>query len=104
MNGLSHLRDRFRVPLSQALRDSSISGPVAPAGHGVSLGSPARKAAITCRPIGRRSGGGTAFDPDVIADHCWRLHTPPRHRWQREILHSGHNATDGVLDAARTER
>ncbi|MER6343511.1 SDR family NAD(P)-dependent oxidoreductase [Streptomyces sp. NPDC001595] len=47
---------------------------------------------------------GTAFDPDVIADHYWRLHTQPRHRWQREILHSGHNATDGVPDAACTER
>ncbi|MFF0308851.1 SDR family NAD(P)-dependent oxidoreductase [Streptosporangium sp. NPDC004379] len=31
---------------------------------------------------------GTAFDPDDIAEHYWRLHTQPRHRWQREVLHS----------------
>ncbi|MEU3186810.1 SDR family NAD(P)-dependent oxidoreductase [Streptomyces sp. NPDC006923] len=31
----------------------------------------------------------TAFDPDDIAEHYWRLHTQPRHRWQREVLHSG---------------
>lgn len=32
---------------------------------------------------------GTAFDPDDIAEHYWRLHTQPRDRWQREVLHSG---------------
>ncbi|MGW6202625.1 SDR family NAD(P)-dependent oxidoreductase [Streptomyces sp. NPDC055089] len=32
---------------------------------------------------------GTAFDPDDIAEHYWRLHTQPRHQWQREVLHSG---------------
>lgn len=32
---------------------------------------------------------GTDFDPDDIAEHYWRLHTQPRHRWDREIVHSG---------------
>lgn len=32
---------------------------------------------------------GTAFDPDDIAEHYWRLHTQPRHRWDREVLHQG---------------
>ncbi|MGK5554727.1 SDR family NAD(P)-dependent oxidoreductase [Actinomadura kijaniata] len=32
---------------------------------------------------------GTAFDPDLIAEHYWRLHTQPRHRWEREVLHDG---------------
>lgn len=26
---------------------------------------------------------GTAYDPDEIAGHHWRLHTQPRGRWQR---------------------
>jgi len=29
---------------------------------------------------------GTAFDPDDIADHYWRLHTQPRPEWQRELI------------------
>ncbi|GAA2729098.1 SDR family NAD(P)-dependent oxidoreductase [Actinocorallia aurantiaca] len=37
---------------------------------------------------------GTGFDPDDIAEHYWRLHTQPRHRWDREILHTG-QATPG---------
>jgi NAD(P)-dependent dehydrogenase (short-subunit alcohol dehydrogenase family) len=32
---------------------------------------------------------GTAFDPDVIAEHYWRLHAQPRHEWQQEIVHTG---------------
>lgn len=31
---------------------------------------------------------GTAFDPDAIADHYWRLHAQPRGHWQHEIVHS----------------
>ncbi|NDU72307.1 SDR family NAD(P)-dependent oxidoreductase [Actinomadura sp. DSM 109109] len=31
---------------------------------------------------------GTAFDPDDIAEHYWRLHSQPRDRWQREVLHT----------------
>lgn len=31
---------------------------------------------------------GTAFDPDVIAEHYWTLHTQPPGRWQREIMHT----------------
>ncbi|MCP2329529.1 NAD(P)-dependent dehydrogenase (short-subunit alcohol dehydrogenase family) [Hamadaea flava] len=30
---------------------------------------------------------GTAFDPDDIAEHYWRLHTQPRQRWEREVVH-----------------
>jgi NAD(P)-dependent dehydrogenase (short-subunit alcohol dehydrogenase family) len=30
---------------------------------------------------------GTAYDPDLIAEHYWRLHTQPRDRWEREITH-----------------
>ncbi|MCO1653738.1 SDR family NAD(P)-dependent oxidoreductase [Pseudonocardia humida] len=30
---------------------------------------------------------GTAFDPDDIAEHYWRLHTQPRERWVREVVH-----------------
>lgn len=32
---------------------------------------------------------GTDFDPDVIAEHYWRLHTQQRHQWEREALHTG---------------
>ncbi|MFD3531692.1 SDR family NAD(P)-dependent oxidoreductase [Streptomyces sp. NPDC058664] len=31
---------------------------------------------------------GTDFDPDDIAEHYWRLHTQPRHLWDREALHA----------------
>lgn len=31
---------------------------------------------------------GTAFDPDDIAEHYWRLHIQPRGRWEREIVHT----------------
>jgi NAD(P)-dependent dehydrogenase (short-subunit alcohol dehydrogenase family) len=30
---------------------------------------------------------GTAFDPDDIAEHYWRLHRQPRAGWQREVVH-----------------
>jgi NAD(P)-dependent dehydrogenase (short-subunit alcohol dehydrogenase family) len=32
---------------------------------------------------------GTAFDPDDIAEHYWRLHQQPRDQWQREVIHAG---------------
>jgi NAD(P)-dependent dehydrogenase (short-subunit alcohol dehydrogenase family) len=32
---------------------------------------------------------GTAFDADDIAEHYWRLHTQPRQRWEREVVHDG---------------
>ncbi|SNR28577.1 SDR family NAD(P)-dependent oxidoreductase [Actinomadura mexicana] len=41
---------------------------------------------------------GTAFDPDDIAEHYWRLHSQPRDAWQQEVLHSG-LAEDAVPDA-----
>ncbi|GAA5017861.1 SDR family NAD(P)-dependent oxidoreductase [Streptomyces siamensis] len=34
----------------------------------------------------------TDFDPDVIAEHYWRLHTQPQHQWEREVLHRGRPA------------
>ncbi|GAA2109198.1 SDR family NAD(P)-dependent oxidoreductase [Actinomadura alba] len=38
---------------------------------------------------------GTDFDPDDIAEHYWRLHTQPRHQWEREALHTGRSALTG---------
>ncbi|MEO3764733.1 SDR family NAD(P)-dependent oxidoreductase [Streptomyces sp. B8F3] len=35
---------------------------------------------------------GTGFDPDVIAEHYWRLHTQPRSRWEHDVLHTGAEA------------
>jgi NAD(P)-dependent dehydrogenase (short-subunit alcohol dehydrogenase family) len=32
---------------------------------------------------------GTAFDPDDIAEHYWRLHNQPRDQWQHEIVYTG---------------
>ncbi|MFB7588667.1 SDR family NAD(P)-dependent oxidoreductase [Streptomyces sp. NPDC056169] len=32
---------------------------------------------------------GTAFDPDDIAEHYWRLHTQPQDAWEREVVHGG---------------
>jgi NAD(P)-dependent dehydrogenase (short-subunit alcohol dehydrogenase family) len=32
---------------------------------------------------------GTAFDPEHIAEHYWRLHAQPRHAWEQEIVHDG---------------
>ncbi|MGI5207411.1 SDR family NAD(P)-dependent oxidoreductase [Spirillospora sp. CA-108201] len=40
---------------------------------------------------------GTDFDPDDIAEHYWRLHGQPRHRWEHEVLHTGRPAPTGVL-------
>jgi NAD(P)-dependent dehydrogenase (short-subunit alcohol dehydrogenase family) len=30
---------------------------------------------------------GTAYDPDDIAEHYWRLHTQPARAWEREVVH-----------------
>ncbi|GAB2681239.1 SDR family NAD(P)-dependent oxidoreductase [Kribbella swartbergensis] len=30
---------------------------------------------------------GTAYDPDLIAEHYWRLHTQPRDQWEHEVIH-----------------
>ncbi|TYB61132.1 SDR family NAD(P)-dependent oxidoreductase [Nonomuraea sp. PA05] len=32
---------------------------------------------------------GTAFDPDDIAEHYWRLHVQPRQAWERQVVHAG---------------
>ncbi|WP_146173909.1 SDR family NAD(P)-dependent oxidoreductase [Saccharothrix carnea] len=42
---------------------------------------------------------GTAFDPDDIAEHYWRLHTQPRHRWEREVVHSTHGRARAAEEA-----
>lgn len=45
---------------------------------------------------------GTDFDPDDIAEHYWRLHGQPRHRWEHEVLHTARSAPGvlaGLLDA-----
>ncbi len=31
----------------------------------------------------------TAFDPDDIAEHNWRLHSQPREDWEQDIVHTG---------------
>ena len=37
--------------------------------------------------VGGTVAPGTAYDPDDIADHYWRLHTQPAGAWEREVLH-----------------
>jgi NAD(P)-dependent dehydrogenase (short-subunit alcohol dehydrogenase family) len=32
---------------------------------------------------------GSAFDPDEIAEHYWRLHAQPVGSWEQEIVHTG---------------
>jgi NAD(P)H-dependent FMN reductase/NAD(P)-dependent dehydrogenase (short-subunit alcohol dehydrogenase family) len=32
---------------------------------------------------------GTAFDPDDIAEHYWRLHTQPPGAWEPDVVHAG---------------
>ncbi|MBB4919684.1 SDR family NAD(P)-dependent oxidoreductase [Streptosporangium saharense] len=32
---------------------------------------------------------GTAYDPDDIAEHYWRLHTQPPSEWEHEVVHGG---------------
>ncbi|MFC6020508.1 SDR family NAD(P)-dependent oxidoreductase [Plantactinospora solaniradicis] len=42
---------------------------------------------------------GTAFDPDDIAEHYWRLHTQPRQRWEREVVHAEPTAAGSAPDS-----
>ncbi|NUR91259.1 MAG: SDR family NAD(P)-dependent oxidoreductase [Nonomuraea sp.] len=37
--------------------------------------------------VGGAVAPGTAYDPDDIAEHYWRLHTEPREQWRREVRH-----------------
>lgn len=39
--------------------------------------------------VGGAVAPGTAFDPDDIADHYWRLHIQPEDEWEREVVHDG---------------
>jgi NAD(P)-dependent dehydrogenase (short-subunit alcohol dehydrogenase family) len=32
---------------------------------------------------------GTAFDPDDIAEHYWRLHAQPTDQWELEVVYAG---------------
>lgn len=36
---------------------------------------------------------GSAFDPDDIAEHYWRLHTQPREAWEREVVYDDHSGS-----------
>ncbi|TGB07302.1 SDR family NAD(P)-dependent oxidoreductase [Streptomyces sp. MZ04] len=42
---------------------------------------------------------GTAFDPDDIAEHYWRLHAQARPQWQQEVLYSGLDVSHGRSDS-----
>ncbi|MEV6925343.1 SDR family NAD(P)-dependent oxidoreductase [Dactylosporangium sp. NPDC051485] len=45
---------------------------------------------------------GTAFDPDDIAEHYWRLHSQPRQQWEQEIVHDEQTSAGGApTDPAR---
>jgi len=35
---------------------------------------------------------GTDFDPDLIAEHYWRLHAQPRPRWEHDVAYTGAEA------------
>lgn len=59
VRSLVDLLDRRYGPAGVHVATVTVSGPVAP---------------------------GTAWDPDEIADHYWRLHTQPRAEWEREVL------------------
>ena len=37
--------------------------------------------------VGGPVAPGTAYDPDDIAEHYWRLHTQPAGEWEREVRH-----------------
>jgi NAD(P)-dependent dehydrogenase (short-subunit alcohol dehydrogenase family) len=43
---------------------------------------------------------GTAFDPDEIAEHYWRLHTQPPAAWEHEVVHGPAPGTEGPRPAA----
>lgn len=37
--------------------------------------------------VGGAVAPGSAYDPDDIAEHYWRLHTQPAASWEREVRH-----------------
>lgn len=37
--------------------------------------------------VGGAVAPGSAYDPDEIAEHYWRLHTQPLASWEREVRH-----------------
>jgi NAD(P)-dependent dehydrogenase (short-subunit alcohol dehydrogenase family) len=37
--------------------------------------------------VGGAVAPGTAYDPDDIAEHYWRLHNQPRETWEQEVVH-----------------
>jgi hypothetical protein len=36
---------------------------------------------------------GSEFDPDRIAQRCWRVHQRPADQWETQVLFSGENPT-----------
>lgn len=46
---------------------------------------------------------GTAFDPDEIAEHYWRLHTQPAVAWEHEVVHTGRRNPTRASDRAATK-
>ena len=57
----------------------SPSSSLAPTSPGASTSRRSRSAG--------RSPPGTAYDPDDIADHYWRLHTQSAGAWEREVVY-----------------
>jgi NAD(P)-dependent dehydrogenase (short-subunit alcohol dehydrogenase family) len=57
---------------------SMLAGAYGPAGLHVAT-------VTVCGPV----APGTAFDPDEIAEHYWRLHTQPTDAWDLEVVYSG---------------
>ena len=39
---------------------------------------------------------GSAFDPDEIAEHYWRLHVQPPEQWERELVYHGRPAASAA--------
>ena len=46
--------------------------------------------------VGGAIAPGTAFDPDVIAEHYWRLHAQPADQWETEVLFDGEPVEAGA--------
>lgn len=42
--------------------------------------------------VGGAVAPDTAFDPDRIAEHYWRLHRQPHHEWEHHVLFAGETA------------
>ena len=47
---------------------------------------------------------GSAFDPDEIAEHYWRLHVQPPAEWEHELVYHGRPAAAAGVDGGRGAR